>query len=249
MAEIENKTAVEINRSPPKYPLMIIGGFVFLCLAAVIVLAARDSAWAVFIISGFALVGAISFAYFNSIRKRVGLEHRLDWQPAPTDVQKQTLGLEVEGIAGALQQEAWESTDLFMAYVVAEDLALRQIQQEHNAPMIRHLQVGGAPFDALIIRPDELICADVSFVVQPDLRQEKIDSMLKKCGTVRRFLNSQHLDVDLRLLIVVVTQLTPEEVTDLRSRLTDKRFPDSPVNIDIHFFDFEELQRMYVSQG
>ena len=71
--------------------------------------------------------------------------------------------------------------------------------------------------------------------------------MLKKCGTVRRFLSTQKLDVDLKLLIVVVTQLTPEDVKELRSRLTDKRFPDSPVNIDIQFFDFEELQRLYVS--
>jgi len=56
-------------------------------------------------------------------------------------------------------------------------------------------------------------------------------------------------DVELKLLIVVVTQLTPEDVADLRSKLTEKRFPDSPVNIDIHFLDFEELQRTFMSQS
>jgi len=60
-------------------------------------------------------------------------------------------------------------------------------------------------------------------------------------------LASQRLDVGLRLMIVVVTQLTPEEVDEIKGRLTGKRFPDSPVNIDIHFFDFEELQRTYVT--
>ena len=37
--------------------------------------------------------------------------------------------------------------------------------------------------------------------------------------------------------------------TELRSRLTEKRFPDSPVNIDIHFLDFEELQRTFMTDG
>jgi hypothetical protein len=123
------------------------------------------------------------------------------------------------------------------------------MQQDHTAPMIRHLQVGGAAFDALIIENDELICVEVSFVVRPDLRQEKVDAMLRKMGTVKRYLASQRLDVGLRLLILVVTQLTPEEVDKLKGRLTGKRFPDSPVNIDIHFFDFEELQRTYVTDN
>jgi len=245
----ENKRPVEINRPTPRYPLMIVGGFVFLCLAAVVYLSAQNAAWATLVIAVFASAAAVAYAYFSSIGRPAALEHRLDWQPALTDVQKQNLALEVEGIAAALQQEPWESTDLFMAYVVAEDLALRQLQQEHAAPMIRHLQIGGTPFDALIIKPDELICVEVSFVVASDLRQDKVDSMLKKTGTVRRFLAAQKLDVELKLLIVVVTQLTPEDVADLRSKLTEKRFPDSPVNIDIHFLDFEELQRTFMSQS
>jgi hypothetical protein len=68
-------------------------------------------------------------------------------------------------------------------------------------------------------------------------------------GTVKRFLASQRLDVGLRLMLIVVTQLTPDEVDTLKGRLTGKRFPDSPVNIDIHFFDFEELQRTYVNNN
>jgi hypothetical protein len=249
MAETEIRTAVEINRPLPGYPLMIIGGFVFLCLAAVIVLAVQAAAWSIMIIGVFALVGTLAYIYFKSINKPVGLEHRLEWQPALIEVQKQSLALEVEGIASALQLDPWQTTELFSAYVIAEDLSLREIQQLHTSPMIRHLQVGGAPFDALIIKPDELICVEVSFVVTPELRQEKVDSMLKKMGTVRRFLTSQKLDVNLHLLIVVVTQLTPEDVEALRSQLTSKRFPDSPVNIDIHFIDFENLQRQYVTES
>jgi hypothetical protein len=249
MAESEIKTAVEINRPIPNYPLMVIGGFVFLCLLASIALAFQAAAWSIMVMSVFALVGAVAYLYFRSMSRPVSLEHRLEWQPALTEVQKQGLALEVEGIAASLQLDPWQTTELFSAYVVAEDLALRQIQQKHSAPMMRHLQVGGTPFDALIISADELLCVEVAFVVTPDVRQEKIDSMMKKMGTVRRFLNAQKLDAALKLLVVVVTQLTPDEVEELRSRLKSDRFPDSPVDIDIEFFDFENLQRQYVTEN
>ena len=42
--------------------------------------------------------------------------------------------------------------DLQSAYIVAEDLALRQIQQEENIPLMRHVSVGGVPFDAVMIK-------------------------------------------------------------------------------------------------
>jgi len=247
MADETAKPAVEIDRPTPNFPLVIIGGFVFLCLAGAIVLAATANAWAMMIVLAFAMAGFAAYVYFNSVRRPAGLEHRLEWKPTLTEVQKQSLVLEIEGIAASLDLDPWQTTDLFTAYVVAEDLALRRIQQDHTAPMIRHLQVGGTPFDALIIEHDELICIEASFVVKPDLRQEKVDAMLRKMGTVKRYLASQRLDVGLRLMIVVVTQLTPEEVDEIKGRLTGKRFPDSPVNIDIHFFDFEELQRTYVT--
>lgn len=247
MADETTKTAVEIERPRPNFPLIFIGGFVFLCLAAAIILAATANAWAMMIILSFALAGFAAYLYFNSAHKPEGLQHRLEWRPALTEVQKQNLALEIEGIAASLELDPWQTTEMFSAYVVAEDLALRRVQQDHTAPMIRHLQVGGAPFDALIIEHDELICVEVSFLVKPDLRQEKVDAMLRKMGTVKRYLASQRLGVGLRLMIVVVTQLTPEEVDALKGGLTGKRFPDSPVNIDIHFFDFEELQRTYVT--
>lgn len=249
MADEPNHPAVEIERPRANYPLIIIGGFVFLCLIGAIILSANANAWSIMILLSFAFAGTAAYFYFNTVKRPIGLQHRLEWQPTLTDVQRQSLALEVEGIAASLELDPLQTTELFSAYVVAEDLALRRIQQDHSTAMIRHLQVGGAPFDALIIEPNELICVEVSFVVKPDLRQEKVDSMLRKMGTVKRYLASQRLDVALKLLLVVVTQLTPEEVDELKSRLTGKRFPDSPVNIDIHFFDFEELQKTYVTEG
>lgn len=248
MSDEVSRPAVEIERPRPNYPLMLVGGFVVLCLAGVLALSASREEWPIVALTSFALLGAAAYAYFGSVRRPAGLQQRLDWQSSLTEVQKQSLALEVEGIAASLELDPWQTTELFSGYVVAEDLALRRLQQEHSAPMIRHLQVGGAPFDAMIIEHDELLCVEVSFVVKPDIRQEKVDSMLRKMGTVKRYLASQRIDAALKLLIVVVTQLTPDEVEKLKARLTGKRFPDSPVNIDIHFYDFEDLQRSFVTE-
>ena len=80
-------------------------------------------------------------------------------------------------------------------------------------------------------------------------RREKIESMLKKAGTLRRFVASEHLESTVKLLIVLVTQLSPEDVDKLRSRLRKKRLADTAVDIDIRFIDFEELQRKYLTEN
>src|SRR5690242_11430836 len=107
MAGTENRRPVELERPAPRYPLIIIGGFVFLCIASVIYLSAQNAAWATLVIAVFAAAAAVAYAYFSTIGRPVALEHRLDWQPSSTEVQKQDLALEVEGIAASLQQEPW----------------------------------------------------------------------------------------------------------------------------------------------
>jgi hypothetical protein len=51
----------------------------------------------------------------------------------------------------------------------------------------------------------------------------------------------------LRLMLVVVTQLSADEEDQLRAILTTRRFTDTPVDIDIRLLDFEMLQKVYVS--
>jgi hypothetical protein len=53
----------------------------------------------------------------------------------------------------------------------------------------------------------------------------------------------------LRLMVVLVTQLTPDEEEVLRGVLTTRRFTDTPVDIDIRLLDFETLQSVYLSEA
>src|SRR6476660_5442863 len=108
MTEDSTRRAVEIERPKPNYPLMLIGGFVFLCVAGAIVLSACSDAWTIMVLLSFALAGAFAYIYFNSVREPVGLQPSLNWQPTSAEVQKQTLALEVEGIAASLQLDPWQ---------------------------------------------------------------------------------------------------------------------------------------------
>jgi hypothetical protein len=49
-------------------------------------------------------------------------------------------------------------------------------------------------------------------------------------------------------MLVLVTQLTPDEEELLRGMLVSRRFSDTPVDIDIRMLDFEMLQKVYLSE-
>ena len=49
-------------------------------------------------------------------------------------------------------------------------------------------------------------------------------------------------------MLVLVTQLSEDEVEQLRGMLITRRFTDTPVDIDIRLLDFEMLQKGYVSE-
>ena len=138
--------------------------------------------------------------------------------------------------------------DLLSAYIVAEDLALRQIQQEENLPLMRHVSIGKVPFDAILVDHDLITCIEVSFLVVADLRQDKIESMLKKITQAKKNLTDLRSRLRLRLMLVLVTQLTLDEEEHLRGMLIGRRFSDTPVDIDIRLLDFELLQKVYLSE-
>jgi len=157
------------------------------------------------------------------------------------------LNVEVVELSRILEVGTEQVSDLQSAYIVAEDLALRQIQQEEQVPLLRHASIGDIPFDAVLVKQDVIICAEVSFLVSPDLRQERIESMMRKMARIRKVIEHMNVAMKVRLMVVLVTQLTFEDEERLRKSLNTKRFSGTPVDVDIRFLDFEALQRIYVT--
>ena len=109
------------------------------------------------------------------------------------------------------------------------------------------VQLGTTPFDAILIDHDMITCIEVSFLVVPDVRQDKIEAMLKKVNLAKKNLADMKLRMRIKLMLVLVTQLTPEQEEHLRGVLITRRFSDTPVDIDIRLLDFEALQKTYVT--
>lgn len=174
-------------------------------------------------------------------------EKGVRWAASVPDIQKEGLNVEVTELAKLLDVEPEQINDLQSAYIVAEDLALREIQNQESVPLMRHVSIGGIPFDAVLIRKNVVSCIDVSFILVPDIRQEKVDSMLRKVAVVKRGFQQQGVNAKLRLLLVLITQLTPEDDELLRNRLNKQLFEDTPVDVDIRLLDFEALQKIYVT--
>jgi hypothetical protein len=162
-------------------------------------------------------------------------------------VQRQNVNLEVRELGRLLGVGEDNLADLLSAYIVAEDHALRQIQQEDDLPLMRHVSIGKVPFDGVLVDQDLITCIEVAFLVTPDIRQERIEAMLKKVTQDKKNLAEMKSRLRLRLMLVVVTQLSADEEDQLRAILTTRRFTDTPVDIDIRLLDFEMLQKVYVS--
>ncbi|CAN5253026.1 hypothetical protein BH20ACI1_BH20ACI1_27240 [soil metagenome] len=172
----------------------------------------------------------------------------IEWQVDSPENQKKKLNDEVRELAAILEISDEQLTDLLSAFVVAEDLALRKIQQDERKPLFRHIRVKNVGFDAVLLSEDTLNFIEVTFLVAPDLPQNKINSIAEKVSTAKGFFGENYPDSKLKFSLVVVTQLDQEDSAKLRSTLTKERFSSIPVDIDINFYDFEELQKVYAME-
>lgn len=227
---------------------VVLAGLLFGIISSIIGSHWLNLAIFLFTFAGFAIFTYMSFAQGRDLAAAIG-DRRIDWASANPEIQRQNLNIEVAELSKILEIESGQISDLQSAYIVAENLALRQIQQEENVPLTRHVSLSSVPFDGALVKNDTLVCIEVSFLVAPDVRQEKIDAMLSKIKLVKTAFENLRIEMKVRLMLVLVTQLTPEDDAHLRSVLNTKRFSSTPVDIDIRLLDFEALQRIYVTDG
>jgi len=251
MAKPLDNTFVRFSQHQSASTLIGLSLTIEVCLAAGLIMGIFSRSWPYVGVFAIALVGVGIYSIFSlrAIRKLSAAhdESRIDWESALPEIQRESLNIEVVELSRILEVSTEQISDLQSAYIVAEDLALRQIQQEEQVPLLRHVSLGDVPFDAVLVKQDTIICAEVSFLVGPELRQERIDSMMRKMARVKNIVELMNVALDVRLMVVLVTQLNFEDEERLRKSLNGKRFPDTPVEIDIRFLDFEALQRIYVT--
>ena len=244
------KTIPSLAQPASKHVPLALAAAVSVCLIGGLLGAVYYQAWmavAILFIGVAALLSLIVLQFGELYRFAVGRRSDVAWTVVQPDVQRQILLAEVEPIAKHLQIDGDESGELLSTYIVAQDLALRQLQREHKCAIIRHASVGRVSFDALIAGANRLTCIDASFLVTPELRQEKIDAMLRKIAHVGKIFERDSIGLELRLVVALVTQLDATGAADLRSSLKQWRFSSTVADIDIRIFDFDALQRTFIA--
>jgi hypothetical protein len=159
--------------------------------------------------------------------------------------QRRKLNAEVRELAAIMGLDDELLGDLRAAYILAEDLALRQIEQEKKLPLKRHIKIGEAEFDAVFISRDVSTLVDVTFLVTSNVSQKKIDAILSKVEAVKQNFARIKSKTKVKLLLVLVTQLSAEDEARLHASLATK-FRSMAIDFaEIRFLDFEGLQRIF----
>ena len=197
-----------------------------------------------FAIAGFA--AAILLFLRESRRQIVSEENeRTNWEFGLPESQRSRLNREVRELVQILDVSAENMSDLLSAYIVAQDLALRQVQQEAGIPLKRNVKIGDAVFDAVYTKKDLLICVIVNFLVEPLVSPEKIDDASQKIAAAKKSLEKNGHKARLKLQMVLVTQLDEADQTQLHSSLNKKLFQNTPADVELNLFDFTKLQKTY----
>src|ERR1043165_4742171 len=201
-----------LERRKTNYPLLLVRFLLLAGLLAGIVMAfkAADTPAAILFTGAIFLFLILLLLYVARTRRLEAIDDRkfINWDSAAPELQRQNVILEVRELGRLLGVADDGLADLLSAYVVAEDPALRQIQQEENLPLMRHVSIGRVPFDGILVDSDLITCIEVAFLVVPDIRQERIEAMLKKVSQAKQNLAEMKSRLRLRLMLVLVTQLS-----------------------------------------
>ncbi len=253
----QTKAEVTTNSSffIKNYLTLIIVLIVLVCISIGIALAFSaqylDASQKWFLISTL-----IIFAFFSvSISTWLILRHsrklivsekddELDWTVSSPELQKRNINNEVKELSRIMEIPSEQMSDLRSAYIVAEDLALRKVQDEAQVPLKRHVNIGNTGFNAIYFKDDLATCVDVTFLVTPEVPQDKINLILRKISSAKATFNRIREGSKMRLLLVLVTQLDQESEAKLRSTIVSK-FSSTPVDVDIRLLDFQTLQKVY----
>ena len=53
-------------------------------------------------------------------------------------------------------------------------------------PVMRHVQIGSVPFDGVLVKQDVVTCIEVTFLVTPNISQEKINLIMNKMASTKK---------------------------------------------------------------
>lgn len=228
--------------------LSIIAGFVF--AAQQLDAAQRWTFIGLLILFPVFAAGVAIWLILQNLRRLTIRENNsaINWRIMSPENQRRKLNLEIKELAALLAVTPDQFSDLRSAYIVAEDLALRKIEDEEKITLMRHIAIETAEFDAILINENIIKCIEVTFLVTPNISQEKVNAVLRKLDVTKKLFARIRPGTKTVLMLALVTQFNQKAELELRSTLS-RKLSATPVDVDIRLFDFENLQKTYTTDN
>lgn len=254
MSKNEKPPVFDLAEPSRKVLLSVVGLTLFVLLliafsisAAVKILEPTHQTFAVVLLLAVPLFGlaAAVWLIFRNLNSLLRNNKTEIWELLSPEEQKSKFDEKIKTLASETEISVESLGDLRTAYLVAEDLGLRQIESERKTSVARRIRVAETNFDGAFFSRNAFNFVEVLFLTEPHFTAQKAQDYLKKTETVKRKLARLNLNAKIKLLLVLVTRMEENEKAKLRSILADK-FNETPVDIDIRLLDFETLQGNFI---
>jgi hypothetical protein len=132
-------------------------------------------------------------------------------------------------------------------YLIAEDLALRQLEADFGLPIEKHVVLASPNsrimLDGLIRKGTELIAIEIKYVRNPHRQTAVIQEALYRFISLGSRVQSS-TENSFRFIFVFVTEFTGEDLERFKAGISD-RFANTPVPVEWRFFNFSELKNRF----
>lgn len=162
--------------------------------------------------------------------------------------QKRKLNLAVSAISHALELPEANRADVRSAYVIAEDLALRQIEIIYQLPLLRHRVLEGVPFDGVAVQDETVFCIEVEFLTAPEFSSERLTAIFDKTDYASQRVRLSNARMKIKLVLILITQLSPADEAAFHKKLEKQIRLGAPVDVEAPIFNFEQLQHTFLNE-
>jgi hypothetical protein len=143
---------------------------------------------------------------------------------------------------------ASERNSVVSKYLMAEDLALRQLEGELGLPIERQVEIlfsgGRIMLDGLVRRGDQFTGIEVKYVRIPHPPISLIQAALYRFVSLGSVGATGAKEGSFRFIFVFVAEFAGEELDRFEAR-TKERFPTTPVTVGWRFYNFDELRKKF----
>jgi hypothetical protein len=133
-------------------------------------------------------------------------------------------------------------------YLIAEDLAVRQLEAELGVPIAKQVEIMFADtrimLDGLITKGDEYIGIEVKYARTSHLSLSVIQATLFRFLELSNKVQSASKGDRFRFIIILVTEFAGEELERFKARMRE-RFAATVVPLEWRFYNFAELKNKF----